>query len=117
MDRNSIIGIILIFVVLVVFSVINQPSKEQIEKMKQRQDSIQKVEAARQLEAEKAQQLLPTSEELIADSLQAEEALRQQVDQLGAFGTLISGEEKLYTLEKNLVKLTLSNKVGRIVSV
>lgn len=117
MDRNSIIGIILIFVVLVVFSVINQPSKEQIEKMKQRQDSIQKVEAARQLEAEKAQQLLPTSEELIADSLQAEEALRQQVDQLGAFGTLISGEEKLYTLENNLVKLTLSNKGGRIVSV
>lgn len=47
MDKNSIIGIILIFLVLVVFSIINQPSKEQIERMKQRQDSIQKVEAAR----------------------------------------------------------------------
>ncbi len=45
MDKNSIIGIILIFIVLVVFSVINQPSKEQIEAMKHRQDSIQQVEA------------------------------------------------------------------------
>jgi len=72
MDKNSIIGIILIFLVLVVFSIINQPSKEQIERMKQRQDSIQKVEAARQLEAATQQELLPASEELIADSLRAE---------------------------------------------
>lgn len=117
MDKNSIIGIILIFLVLVVFSIINQPSKEQIERMKQRQDSIQKVEAARQLEAATQQELLPASEELIADSLRAEEAFRQQVDQLGAFGTLATGEEQLTTLENNLVKVTLSNKGGRIVSV
>ena len=117
MDKNSIIGIILIFIVLVVFSVINQPSKEQIEKMRVRQDSIQKVEAARQLAAEQQQALMPASEELIADSLQAEQTLRMQADQLGNFAAFATGEEQLYTLENNLVRLTLSNKGGRITSV
>ncbi len=117
MDKNSIIGIILIFIVLVVFSVINQPSKEQIEKMRVRQDSIQKVEAARQLAAEQAETLIPDSGELIADSLQAEQALRLQADQLGNFAAFATGEEQLYTLENNLVRLTLSNKGGRITAV
>lgn len=117
MDKNSIIGIILIFIVLVVFSVINQPSKEQVEKMRARQDSIQKVEAARQLAAEQQQALMPASEELITDSLQAEQTLRMQADQLGNFAAFATGEEQLYTLENNLVRLTLSNKGGRITSV
>ena len=117
MDKNSIIGIILIFIVLVVFSVINQPSKEQVEEMRARQDSIQKVEAARQLAAEQQQALMPASEELIADSLQAEQTLRLQADQLGNFAAFATGEEQLYTLENNLVRLTLSNKGGRITSV
>ena len=36
MDRNSILGIVLIFAILVVFSLINQPSKEDIEAAKNR---------------------------------------------------------------------------------
>ena len=45
MDKKSIIGILLIFLILVVFSIINKPSKEQIESAKHRQDSIARVEA------------------------------------------------------------------------
>ena len=45
MDKKSIIGIVLIFAILVVFSLINQPSKEEIEAAKQRRDSIARVEA------------------------------------------------------------------------
>ena len=43
MDKKSIIGIVLIFVILVVFSYINKPSKEEIEAAKQRRDSIEQV--------------------------------------------------------------------------
>ena len=47
MDKKSIIGIILIFLILVVFSIINRPSQEEIEAAKHRQDSIAQVEADR----------------------------------------------------------------------
>lgn len=107
---------ILIFLVLVVFSVINRPSKEQIEMMKHRQDSIQQVEAERQRQLEQQTETI-ASEDLIADTLLAEEALRQKESQLGAFGAFASGEEKFHTLENNLLKMTLSNKGGRVYSV
>ncbi len=107
---------ILIFLVLVVFSVINRPSKEQIEMMKHRQDSIQQVEAERQRQLEQQTETI-ASEDLIADTLLAEEVLRQKESQLGAFGAFASGEEKFHTLENNLLKMTLSNKGGRVYSV
>ncbi len=44
MDKKSIIGIVLIFAILVVFSIINQPSKEEIEAAKHRKDSIAQIE-------------------------------------------------------------------------
>ncbi|MCL1822148.1 MAG: membrane protein insertase YidC [Prolixibacteraceae bacterium] len=114
MDRNSIIGLILIFLVLVVFSVINKPSKEQIEAQRRRQDSIQQVELERA-------RLLQTEQNKIADALpdstSQAQADSQLAGQLGAFGVAAKGEETFYTLENNLVKLTLSNKGGRIYSV
>jgi YidC/Oxa1 family membrane protein insertase len=117
MDRNSIIGIVLIFVVLVVFSIVNQPSKEQIEAAKRRQDSIQQVQAeqSRMLQLQEQQQM--TAAEAVPDSI-AEELKKQQLEgQLGVFGAAAQGEETYVTLENNLVKLTLSNKGGRIYSV
>jgi YidC/Oxa1 family membrane protein insertase len=49
MDKKSIIGIVLIFAILVVFSIINQPSKEEIEIAKHRRDSIAQVEAEKEI--------------------------------------------------------------------
>lgn len=43
MDRNSIIGIVLIILVVVVFSIINQPSKEQLARQKALRDSIRQA--------------------------------------------------------------------------
>ncbi len=63
------------------------------------------------------QTAVPPVEDLIADTLKAEEALKAMESQLGAFGTFAAGEETFYTLENNLVKLTLSSKGGRISSV
>jgi YidC/Oxa1 family membrane protein insertase len=55
MDRNSILGIVLIFAILVVFSLINQPSKEDIEAARLRRDSIALVEAEKALQIEQKQ--------------------------------------------------------------
>ena len=50
MDRNSIIGILLIFGILVVFSIMNQPSKEEIEEAKRKRDSIAQVELQKKVQ-------------------------------------------------------------------
>jgi YidC/Oxa1 family membrane protein insertase len=43
MDRNSIIGIVLIILVVIVFSIINQPSKEQLARQQAIRDSIRQA--------------------------------------------------------------------------
>lgn len=116
MDKNSIIGIVLIFLVLVVFSVVNQPSKEQIENAKRRQDSIQQVEAEKARLFQLQQQQMTVAEG-IPDSLVQEVKQQELANQLGIFGAAATGSESFVTLENNLMKLTLSNKGGRIFSV
>jgi YidC/Oxa1 family membrane protein insertase len=122
MDRNSILGIILIFAILVVFSVMNRPSKEQIEEARRRSDSIAQVEAA--AERSRAQELSASPENaavedeaLLPDSVTAGSRLQEKIDQFGVFGNAAIGEEEFYTLENNLVKITFTNKGGRIYSV
>ncbi len=56
MDKKSIIGIVLIFAILVVFSIINKPSQEQIEAAKHKRDSIAQVEANKALEQQKTEE-------------------------------------------------------------
>jgi YidC/Oxa1 family membrane protein insertase len=115
MDKKSIIGIILIFLILVVFSVINQPSKEEIEAAKHRRDSIAKVEAAKVTEQQQVAEITP--QKLPSDSVSSDNLIQSKIDELGVFGVNAVGEEEFYTLENNLVKITFSNKGGRIYSV
>ena len=53
MDKNTIIGFILIGIVLFGFSWWNRPSPEQIEAQRRYQDSIAQIELAKQAELEK----------------------------------------------------------------
>ena len=48
MDKNTIIGFLLIGVVLIVFTWLNQPTPEQIEAQRRMQDSIAQIEYAKQ---------------------------------------------------------------------
>jgi len=115
MDKKSIIGIALIFLILVVFSYINQPSKEEIEAAKHRRDSIEQVEAQRALEQQKflAEQAASQQVAMGGDSI----IQKQKIDEFGIFGTQAIGEEEFSTLENDRMKITFSNKGGRIYSV
>jgi YidC/Oxa1 family membrane protein insertase len=118
MDNKSIIGIVLIFAILVVFSIINQPSKEEIEAAKHKRDSIAQVEAEKEVLLK--QQLEQTAKEnaiSATDSVSAENQLQKKTDEFGVFGTAAIGTEEFYTLENNLMKITFSNKGGSIYSV
>ncbi len=118
MDKKSIIGIVLIFAILVVFSIINQPSKEEIEAAKIKRDSIAQVEAQKQiLLQQQAEQIVESTAIAATDSLSAEKLLQENTNQFGVFGAAATGTEEFYTLENNLMKITFSNKGGSIYSV
>ena len=117
MDRNTITGFILFFVVLMGFSYLNRPNPEQIEAQKRYQDSIAWVqqqhleELANAVAAEKKEAVIIEREELNDSVMQS-----QLYDLYGSFGISAVGEEELLTLENDLIKLQLSTKGGRIYS-
>ena len=120
MDRNTVIGVALIFTILIGFSYFNKPSEEQIAAAKRTRDSLELVQA------EKQKQIV---ESVIQDSIQALTIISAQSDSLGsdlenerkekfgAFAAASVGEEAFYVVENNLMKVTFSNKGGRIYSV
>lgn len=119
MDKKSIIGIVLIFAILVVFSIINQPSKEEVEATKHRRDSLALVEKQKELllQQQIEQQAAIENAAIESDSVVSENRLHKNTEQFGIFGAAAEGTEEFYTLENNLMKITFSNKGGRVYSV
>ena len=68
MERNHIIGFLLIFATLFVWSYLNKPDEAELERRKQMQDSIARVEAAAIEELNEDVQL-PTSNPTVVEAL------------------------------------------------
>ena len=112
MNKNSIIGIILIIGILVGWTIWVTPSKEEIARQREIQDSIYQVNRARYIqdsirfaEAQNAaeQQLTAQPE----NSVMSDAVMR---DKYGVFATTATGDEKLYTIENDVLKMTLTTK-------
>jgi YidC/Oxa1 family membrane protein insertase len=118
MDRNTIIGFILIFVILFGFTYLNRPTPEQQAAQQRYQDSIAWVQQQR-LEEEMNAIAAEKKEAIIIESEQLSDSAQQAklYDVYGSFGVSAVGEEELVTLENELIKLQLSSKGGRIYSV
>lgn len=121
MDRNSIVGLLLIGAILIGYSYWNQPTAEEIAAMKDqaRQDSLTQVEAenlASKADAETAK----IQETNAAVSAEDSAALAQldslnKMKQLAKYGTLVNaaeGTEELHVLENEKIKFTTSTKGG-----
>ncbi len=102
MDKNTLVGFLLIGAVLIGFIIWNRPSQEEMERARHYQDSIQAaaMQEAAKLEAE--------AEKLSQQAL--------TLDSTSLFFGANQGTEQFTTLENNLVKVTFSNKGGRVVS-
>ncbi len=113
MNKDSIIGLILISVLFIGYFIYTQPSQEQIEAMKKRaeaeRDSIAQVEM-RQQENQKQYQ----AESSVNTNIEVNDSLKQalQVQQYGIFANAAQGEEQQFVLENDLIKVFLSNKGG-----
>lgn len=113
MDKNTIIGFLLIGVVLFAFSWFNRPSPEQAEAQRQYQDSIAKIEYAQQQELQKQENKSALVEDSLVSLPDSVRAARLQRD-FGAFGDAMVGTEDYTVLQNELLELRISNKGGRI---
>ena len=116
MDRNSIIGIIIIVGILVIYSIINKPSEEEKERRQRVYDSLNAVRQE-QAEKEMAQQARQDSIKSIPINTNDEETRQSLLQELGDFANAAKGENEFYTIENELLKLTVSTKGGRPYSV
>ena len=100
MDKNTLVGFVLIGAVIVGFSIYNRPSQEEMARAQHYQGSV-RAELQKQELEQKEQELNAEKTALTLDST----SLFYQASQ---------GTEQFTTLENELVQLTLSNKGGRI---
>ena len=122
MDKNTITGFVLIFLILVIFSYYNRPSEAQLAAAKRQSDSIFQVEANKAQVAEIQAKMDKSSLEKIvsgvtSDSLGLAGANNELKSLYGVFSEKAKGVEKYYTLENNLMKVKISNKGGNVYSV
>ena len=115
MDKNTWVGFLLIAAIIVGFTMLNRPSKEQLAERQRVQDSIK---LARMAELE-AQRISDSLQYVAGNAAQTETISeeQQQAHMQAAYGTFAQaaqGEEQWVTLENEHLRLTLSTLGGRI---
>ena len=115
MDRNTVIGFILIGLLLFLFTWMNRPNQEQLEAQRrynEYMDSVAHVEQARQQEIISQTDDVTISEANVQMPDSAKTAYLTQ--QFGDFAQAAEGTEELITLENDKVELKISSKGGRL---
>ena len=128
MDKNTIIGLVIISILLIGYMFLSRPSKEEIAERQRVQDSIAHEQMVKEEEARVAAELLKEEAEkaekeaaAMADTLSPE-----QIDSIknvklrnehGIFANAVNGENKFTVVENNKMIITFLNKGGKIYSV
>jgi YidC/Oxa1 family membrane protein insertase len=117
MDKNSIIGLLLIAAILIGFSIWTTPSQEEIEAARIKQDSIAAVQAEKKaLQSAELIEQDPVSIEDIPDTI-ADTAFQERLrSKFGVFANAAVGETEYWTIENDVLRLKISSKGGRIAS-
>ncbi len=129
MDKNTITGLLIIFAILIGYSFWMTPSSEEMQAKQHRADSIAQVmrtqdsiAAISRIERQikdsinKAKDAENTTTATENSDLQSNNAAIDR-DKLGIFANSSVGEDKTFILESELLKLTVSAKGGKIISV
>lgn len=116
MERNNIIAFILIFMTMIMWSYMNQPSQAEIDRQTTIQDSIalvsEQIKLATIAEQDKTADAMQEQAVTISDSARQ----LQNTGIYGSFAPAAIGSSKTYTLENPNVKIEFSNKGGNIIS-
>lgn len=105
MDRNTLIGLVLIFVIIGASVFLMKPSEEEIKRERQLQDSLALVRAG--------------IEPAVQDTAftEASAPVLDSTILSGPFGGATVGEERIITLENEFIKAHISTKGGRVKTV
>ncbi|VAW28432.1 Inner membrane protein translocase and chaperone YidC, long form [hydrothermal vent metagenome] len=130
MNKNSILGFILIGAILIGSSIWMAPSKEKLAAQKRKQDSLAMVMQRYNdsVNQAKATALKSRNAQKAQENQQKEAARKQQpkttkeeasglAQKYGAFSSATHGKKKYYTIETDLAKFSISKKGGFINSV
>lgn len=112
MERNQIIGIVLIMATFMLWTITSAPSKEELEKSKRTQDSI----ALAQQTPVAVNKLPDTLSKTTTVAPVLNDSLSQQANTIkyGLFGASAQGTQQDITLENDLIRVTFTNKGGII---
>jgi YidC/Oxa1 family membrane protein insertase len=133
MDRNSIIGLVIIGVLLIGYTIFSKPSKEELANLKRQQDSVAMVQQQKDSIEKKQKEIIAQQKDTIVkdSSLTAPIIVSDTLTQIqkdsvekynlestyGLFLNSAKGDEKFVTIENDLLKITLTNRGGKIYSV
>ncbi|MFP4448313.1 MAG: membrane protein insertase YidC [Bacteroidales bacterium] len=123
MDRNSVIGLILIALIVIIYGIVNKPSQEEIEQAKRRRDSLQRAQQEQvdtteeETDEEPGAKTSEREEPEIDTELEDSSKNKELQDQYGPFAVSAEGEEEFIILENDKMKLKLFTKGGRPYSV
>ena len=112
MNKNNIIGILLIIGILVGWSIWMTPSKEEIARQKHINDSIYQANRARYIEDSiRFMESLKEADEITAQAEENPEQTQALLrDNYGVFASVATGDEKIFTVENDVMKMTLTSK-------
>ena len=125
MDRNTLIGIVLIIGILFTFQILNQPSEEELQQRREQQEQAILADSIAQLE--KQEKLATQSNEVAIDSTLTQEqrdsifSARQSelnnklTQSFSVFAPSAQGEKEYFVIENDDLKITISSKGGEIV--
>ena len=122
-NKYTLIGFALIAAILFGWMYFMSPSKEELAKRQREQDSIRRVrleqialDSMRQAEQREAEALAQVVDSTVMAEMDSATLAQKQANALaekfGVFATAAQGEEKLWTVENKLQKLTFSSKGG-----
>ena len=114
MDKNTWIGFGLIAAIIIGFSFLNRPSKEELAARQRTQDSIALVRA-QEAEAQLISEQIAKELEAAQEANRSAEQVAEQVAALyGPFAPAAQGEEGIIVLENEKVRLGIARRGGRI---
>lgn len=125
MNRDTVTGMILIFAILIGYSIWMTPSQEEKDALQQKRDSIamerRTQDSINSLKIFEKQSLdsIWMAEQVEIDPSPAKVTQIPQInrDKLGVFANSGSGKEEFFQIENDFMRLTVSSKGGKIVEV
>lgn len=120
MNKENIIGLVLIFGMLIAYSIWMTPSKEEVAEKQRVLDSIavarQQQEEASVIKAKSIIPEEPVETTPVATDESASAINAKLADRYGSFAVSATGTEDIFHIESDLLRLGISSKGGRIIS-